>query len=153
MNSRCEAILITLLSISKKYQKKYCVPSQVRIEELVEKYHGFDFSNRTLNRDLAILESEGYIKRVRRIRPDACGKLVFCTTLYKFTGKLFNWLYSLGNTAKKLFAFFRLPKWADHSLPKERKCVVSSSHGSGKVRFVERDGTVKVFDPATGQVQ
>jgi hypothetical protein len=106
--------------VAKKHQKKYCFVSQKRIQELLEKYHALGISNRTLNRDLRWLEDNGYISRLRRIRVGAGGKLVFTSTLYKFTGKLFNWLYSVGNRVKRFFLFFHLPKMADHQLTQKQ---------------------------------
>jgi len=127
MNSQQEAILKTLLSVAKHYRKKYCFPSQGHLCNLVIKYHGEIMAVRTLNRRLKELEEMGYIKRIRRHRASVEGKILFASTLYKFKGKAFNWLYSLGNLVRGLFSFFRLPKWAEYKLNQSK--IYSSSGG------------------------
>jgi hypothetical protein len=151
MTSRCEAVVMSLLGIAKKYHKFYCWVSQKRIEELLEKYHQFGISNRTLNRDLRWLEDNGYISRLRRIRVNKEGKLVFCSTLYKFTGKLFNWLHSMGNRVKRLFSHFRLPALADYQLQQKQAFGVGLASSVGKVLIKERDGTARWWDPRIGE--
>lgn len=151
MTSRCEAVAITLLSVAKKHGKKYCWVSQKRIEELVEKFHKMGMSNRTLNRDLRWLEDNGYISRLRRIRVGAGGKLVFCSTLYKFTGKLFNWLYKIGNRVKRFFTFFRLPKMADHQLTQRQVSSLATPPSVEMLLIKERDGSASRFNPRTGE--
>jgi len=151
MTSRCEAVVISLLSVAKKHGKKYCWVSQERLEELIEKYHRILLCNRTLNRDLRWLEDNGYISRLRRIRVDPAGRMVFCSTLYKFKGKLFNWLYSVGNRVKRLFSFFRLPKWADYKLTQKRVFSDGDASSVGMLLIKERNGTVTRFDPRTGE--
>jgi hypothetical protein len=129
----------------------YSWASQKKIQQLVEDYHKMRMSNRTLNRDLRWLEDNGYISRLRRIHLDPTGRFVFSSTLYKFTGKLFNWLYGIGNRVKRLFSFFRLPKWADHKLT---QIVGSSTTLPGSVEKVlikERDGTLATYNLSTGE--
>lgn len=152
MTARCEAVVMSLLGVAKKHQKKYCFVSQKRIEELLKQYHGLGISNRTLNRDLRWLEDCGFISRLRRIRVGPGGQLVFCSTLYKFTGKLFNWLFSIQNRVHRLFSFFRLPKWADHQLSQKRASSPKASASGKEVLFIEKDGSVKRYDPLTGGV-
>jgi len=152
MTNRCEAIAISLLSVAKKHQKKYCFVSQKRIQELLEKYHALVISNRTLNRDLRWLEDNGYISRLRRIRVDPNGKLIFCSTLYKFTGKLFNWLVYMGNRVKRLFSFFRLPKWADHQLMQKRASSPIASLSGNWVLIKEKDGSVWRYNSKDGEL-
>jgi len=151
MTSRCEAVVMSLLGIAKKYHKFYCWVSQKRIEELLEKYHQFGISNRTLNRDLRWLEDNGYISRLRRIRVNKEGKLVFCSTLYKFTGKLFNWLNSMGNRVKRLFSHFRLPRLADYQLKQKQAFPPGASSSVEIVWIKEKDGQVRGWNPRTGE--
>ena len=151
MTSRCEAVCLTLLCVAKAHQKKYCWASQKKIQQLVDQYHKIGMSNRTLNRDLRWLEDNGYISRTRRIRVDPQGHLVFCSTLYKFTGKLFNWLYRIGNRVKRLFSFFRLPKWADHQLTQKPASSITLPGSVEKVLIKERDGTIAEYNPGTGE--
>jgi hypothetical protein len=152
MTSRGESILVTLLSVAKKHQKKYCFVSQRRIQELLEKYHSLGISNRTLNRDLRWLEDNKFISRVRRIRVGPGGKLIFCSTLYKFEAKVFNWLYSMGNRVMRFFAFFRLPKWADHQLSQKRVSSGGDASSVQKLLIKERDGTILHWDPSNGRL-
>jgi len=135
MTARCESILICLLSVAKKHQKKYCFVSQRRIGELLDLYHDFGISNRTLNRDLRWLEDHAFISRVRRLRVTSSGKFVRDCTLYKFTGKLFNWLYLLGNRVKRFFSFFHLPKMADYQLKQKQ---ASSSGLAASVEIADK---------------
>lgn len=152
MTARCEAVCISLLSVAKKHERKYCFISQKRLEELVETYHGFDFSNRSLNRDLLWLCLNGYLTRVRRIRTGPDGKPLFTCTLYKFTGKLFNWLYSIGNRVKRLFSHFRLPKMAEYQLAQKQASSAVAASSVEKLWITEKDGTVKRYNPNTGEV-
>lgn len=114
MESRSEAILSTLFGVSLKYGKKYCYPSQSKIEQLLFDYHDIDISNRTLNRDLAILVDERYLERVRRTKKVGRGKKEFTSTLYKFKAKAYIWLNSLAKWVERVFSSFRLPKMADY---------------------------------------
>jgi len=153
MRDHCEEIVITLLSVAKAHQKKYCFVSQKRIEELLKKYHDLGISNRTLNRDLHWLEDNGFISRIRRIRIGPGGKLIFCSTLYKFTGKLFNYLYFMGNRVKRFFSFFRLPKWADHQLSQKRASSNRDASSVEKLLIKVRDGTILHWDRTNGMLR
>jgi hypothetical protein len=114
MESRGEAILSCLFGVSLKYGKKYCYPSQGKLQQLLLVYHDTDISNRTLNRDLLELVNERYIERVRRTKRVEGRKKQFTSTLYKFKVKAYIWLNSLAKWAKKVFSSFRLPKMADY---------------------------------------
>jgi hypothetical protein len=114
MESRSEAILSCLFGVSLKYGKKYCYPSQSKIQQLLFDYHGIDISNRTLNRDLLSLANGNYFERVRRTRKVAGRKKQFTSTLYKFRAKAYIWLNSLQKWIQKVFSSFRLPKMADY---------------------------------------
>lgn len=151
MTARCESVLITLLSVAKTHQKKYCFVTQKHIGELLDKYHKLGISNRTLNRDLRWLEDNGFISRLRRIRIGSGGKLVFCSTLYKFTGKLFNWLFFMGKRVERFFRFFRLPKVADYQLKQKRASSELGSSSVQKVLIKDRHGTILEYDPRTGE--
>ena len=151
MTSRCESEVMCLLGIARKYKKFYCWVSQKKIEELLEKYHQFGISNRTLNRDLRWLEDNGYISRLRRIRVNKEGKLVFCSTLYKFTGKLFNWLNSMGNRVKRLFSHFHLPALADYQLRQKQAFSLGASSSVEIVLVKEKDGRVSQWNPRSGE--
>lgn len=120
MKSQKEAIMDTLLAVAMKYGKPYCFPSQDHILRLLRKRQHLRISKRTLNRRLSEMVGELYIERVRRIRDNGQGKPVFSSTLYKFTGRVFNQLASAGVRIARLFTFFRLPKMANYRFNTER---------------------------------
>lgn len=153
MTARQEAVVISLLSVAKKHQKFYCFVSQKRILELLEKYHALGISRRTLNRDLRWLEDNHFISRLRRIRVDKQGKLVFWSTLYRFKGKLFNWLNSIGNRVKRLFTWFRVPSLAHHQLTQKPAFTLASASSEDWVLITEKDGSVLAFNPRTGELK
>jgi hypothetical protein len=129
MESRGEAILSCLFGVSLKYGKKYCYPSQGKIQQLLFDYHDIDISNRTLNRDLLVLVNERYLERVRRTKNRPGRKKQFTSTLYKFKVKAYIWLNSLAKWAKKVFSSFRLPKMADYkSISGNEICFNASAH-------------------------
>ncbi len=117
MFSDYEAVLYTLLAVAKSHGKPYCWPSQKHICILVNKFYKISISRRTLNRILRKLEDNGLIIRIRRFTKEGIAAGRFASTLYKFKGKAFNYLISLGNRIKGLFSFFRVPKWAQHRTP------------------------------------
>lgn len=107
-------IIRTLAGVGSTYHKAYCYPSQETILKLLGSYHGVDISRRTLNRHLGNLEGGGYFERVRRHVKEKNGKILFRSTLYKFKGKLFKFMYSLGKQAQAFFCVFRVPYSAQH---------------------------------------
>jgi phosphoglycolate phosphatase-like HAD superfamily hydrolase len=121
MESRSSAILGTLVGVSKTYGKKYCYPSQKTILRLLAKYHGFEFSRRTLNRDLKELEVNGFIKRLRRLTEKGIHAGRFSSTLYKFTHKAFKYLFGLGKWVEGVFSSFRVPKVAHNKSQRENE--------------------------------
>lgn len=121
MESRYTAVLSTLVGVSKTHHKLYCYPSQTTILRLLSKYHGFEISRRTINRDLLYLESEGFIKRTRRLTERGIRAGRFSSTLYKFTGKTFNYLYGLGKWIKNVFSSYRVPKVAHNKSQTENE--------------------------------
>jgi len=153
MTARQEALLISLLSVAKKHKKFYCFVSQKRLEELLKDFHRMAISNRTLNRDLRWLEDNRFISRLRRIRKGVDGKPLFTSTLYKFTGKLFNWLNSIGNRVKRLFSWFRLPKMADYKLTQKQASCVGGLLSADWIPFSEKDGSAMAYNRLTGEVK
>jgi hypothetical protein len=83
------------------------------------------------------------------VGPD--GKLIFCSTLYKFEAKLFNWLYSMGNRVKKLFSHFRLPKLADHQLLQKQASSLALPSSVEMLLIREKDGQVRGWNPRAGE--
>ncbi len=131
MESRREAILSSLFGVCVKHGKKYCYPSQAKIEQLLSEYHGFDISNRTLNRDLLSLEKDRFFERVQRTRRiQGCGKR-FTSTLYKFRVKAYKWLAGLAKWASGVFSLFRLPKMADYKSMRRNEISLNASAHCG----------------------
>lgn len=135
MESRKEAIMSCLFGVSMKYGKKYCYPSQAKLEQLLSTYHDFDISNRTLNRDLREMEDEGWFGRTRRTKKVGRGKKIFTSTLFKFKAKAYIWLNSLMKWGKKVFSSFRLPKMADYKSISGNE--ISSPESTGRGNPVE----------------
>ena len=133
MESRGEAILGCLFGVSLKYGKKYCYPSQGKIQQLLFDYHDIGISNRTLNRDLAVLVEEGYVERLRRTRKIGHRERQFTSTLYKFKKKAYIWLNSLGKWVRKVFSLFRLPKMADYKSIRGNEISSNNSAACGNV--------------------
>jgi hypothetical protein len=127
VESRQEAILSCLFGVSLRYGKKYCYPSQGKLQGLLSQYHGFKISNRTLNRDLSGLCSERYVERVRRTVRISGGGKRFTSTLYKFRVKAYKWLYALGKWANTVFSSFRLPKMADYKAMRGNRISLNAS--------------------------
>ncbi len=150
MSSRCESTVVSLLSVAKKYNKPYCFVSQKRILELLEKYHSYGISRRTLNRDLRWLEDNKFITRLRRFRKGPEGP-IFCSTLYKFEHKVFMWLYSMGNRVKRFFLFYRVPKMAHYQLTQKHGIYSGNASSAKEVMIKARDGTLHRYDPSTGE--
>jgi hypothetical protein len=125
------AIVSVLMGIGKTYGKKYVVPSQRTILDLLKRFHGVKISRRTLNRRLRVLEDKFYIRRQRRrsLLKEPLGQ--FRSTMYFFKGKLYNCLHSLGNWISGLFRFYRVPKVAHY------KKFHRSRSGLGVLRNVE----------------
>jgi hypothetical protein len=117
MFSKQEAVLYTLLAVAKSHKKPYCYPSQEHICKLVVKFYKIRMSRRTLNRVLNSMTEKKIITRVRRHKMLKTGGIQFASTLYKFTGKAFNYLIALGKRVQGLFSFFRVPKWAQYTTP------------------------------------
>lgn len=116
MDWRPGAVLISLGMVGKKHGKRYAFPTQKKLVELVNEFHGFDVSERTLRREVKFLKDERWFDVVRRTRRDKCGKMVFTSNLYKFRKKFFIWLESLEKVGKVLFSHFRRPKKAVNQL-------------------------------------
>ncbi len=121
MESQKSAILMTLVGVAKCHNKPYCFVSQNRQLELLKKYHSWNISRRTLNRRLHELEREGYFVRIRRHVKASNGSLILRSTLYKFCGKLFNYLAGLKRWLASVFGVFAVPKVAQYNSIQESK--------------------------------
>lgn len=151
LRSRPMVLLNALLGIAKKYNKKYCYVSQERLREVAGEFGGIWMSNRTLNRDLRFLEDECWIERIRRHHKGSDGKILFACTLYKFRAKVFNALFTIGNSVKRLFGHYRLPRWAEYQLSQKRASSPVPLRSVDKLLIKERDGSLKLWDPRIGE--
>jgi hypothetical protein len=85
------------------------------------------------------------------VGPD--GKPIFCSTLYKFTGKMFNWAYSLGKAFKNVFSFFRVPKWAQYQLSQKQVSSPVPAASVENLLITDRDGSILSYDTHTGELK
>lgn len=138
MFSKQEAVLYTLFAVAKSHGKPYCYPSQVHICRLVGDFYKIPMSRRTLNRVLDQMVESKLITRLRRHRVCKSGGILFASTLYKFSGKAFNFLIALAKRVQGLFSFFRVPKWAQHRTPYSLGFGSSLGVG-GDSRLLERE--------------
>lgn len=125
MWSKKEAVTLTLLGLGQIHRKPYCFPSQEKLLICIKRGYDLSMSRRTLNRVLNQLEDEGIFDRIRRHRRGPHGQPLFRSSLYKFRGKVFNWLYSLARRFRAFFSFYRVPKWAQYK-PKKEISVLNS---------------------------
>lgn len=75
-------IVLILLSLASKYRRKWVYPNQLTLLKLLAKHHRITMSRRTLNRHLAGLEAQGYIRRFRRHKKTNTGSLWLRSTVY-----------------------------------------------------------------------
>jgi len=75
-------ILLIIQGLSKYHGKKYCYPSQIKVMELLKNRVGIKISIATLNRYLRVIEDQGWIRRIRRIKRDPVKGMIFQSTIY-----------------------------------------------------------------------
>jgi len=97
-------ILSIIQGLSKYHGKKYCYPSQIKLMELLKNRVGIKISIATLNRYLRVVEDEGWLRRIRRIKRDRVKGMIFQSTIYIITRKGY-WL--LTKTGVKVWFFVK----------------------------------------------
>lgn len=122
------SILQGLVGVAKCHNKPYCFVSQNRQLELLQMYHSWNTSRRTLNRRLKKLEDAGYIERVRRHRRAADGHLILRSTLYKLCGKLFAWIGRVGRWVGRICRVFAVPGMAQYNSQRESEVFLEPPH-------------------------
>jgi hypothetical protein len=152
MDWRGGAVLIAIAKCGKVGRKRYGVPGIPKLTELVNGFHPFNVSERTIRRDIKELKDSRWIQVIRRTRRDSTGKKVFTTNLYKFRKKFFIWLESLEKLAGDLFSLFHRPKMAVNKVLLKHGSSNPVASSVEKVRFLEKDGSVSVYDRGTGEV-
>jgi len=75
-------VLVILQGLSKYHGKKYCYPSQLKLMELLKARVSIQISIATLNRYLRVIEDQGWIRRIRRIKRDPVRGMMFQSTIY-----------------------------------------------------------------------
>ena len=97
-------LMSTLAAVIKKYKKKYCVASQTKMIELLEKFYGVKIQVRQVNYHLADLRKWGLIKTIRRTHRNSDGTLCLETSATCLTPLGYYELWKLGSEwAKKMF--------------------------------------------------
>jgi hypothetical protein len=61
VNGRCQAVGISIAKCGKKHGKRYSFPSQKRLTELINLYHGYDVCERTVRRDIKELKDSRWV--------------------------------------------------------------------------------------------
>jgi hypothetical protein len=74
-----------LFGLAASFGKLWAYPSQDKLRDLLQRFHGRTMSARTVNRHLGGLVRDGWIKRLRRHRRGTDGVMVMHSTLYTFT--------------------------------------------------------------------
>lgn len=110
-----KAILCTLQAVAQRYGNGYCVPSQNKILELLQKYHGVALCRRTLCYRLRGLERSGAIKRIKRHYRNAAGVLTFRTTAFYILPFAHKLMKTVANLANRFFKGFRVQSFAHNT--------------------------------------
>jgi hypothetical protein len=74
------SLLTSISLIIRKYKGNYCYASQQRFLELLEEFHGIKIKVRALNKHLADLRKEGFIKSQKRSTRNEDGTLCLATS-------------------------------------------------------------------------
>jgi hypothetical protein len=121
MTQQQEALARTFVGIAKTHNKFYCYASREKLCLLLKKYHHLNVSTRTMSRRIKELHDQGYIVRVRRNWSEVNGSKKYRCNLYYLTKKTLLWVKKLGDYARKVFSFFRVPTLAYNSLKPLRR--------------------------------
>ena len=89
-------VLVILQGLSKYHGKKYCYPSQLKIMELLKARVSVQISIATLNRYLRVIEDQGWLRRIRRIKRDPVKGMMFQSTIYIISRKGYQLLSKTG---------------------------------------------------------
>lgn len=90
------SLLTSISMVIKKYNGKYCYASQSRFLELLEEFHGIKIKVRALNKHLADLRKEGFIKTQKRSKRESDGTLCLQTSATCITIKGYSLLVQEG---------------------------------------------------------
>lgn len=108
------SLVPTLAGLASHYGKRYCYPSQDKIIELHARRTNVRRSRRTLNRHLAGLAGQGWIKRTRRHTRAPGRGFEFRSTLYTMTRRAYRWLATLAQAARDAIGWGRVTLLSQH---------------------------------------
>jgi hypothetical protein len=140
MDWRSGAVLVSIAACGKKHGKRYSFPTELKLRDLLRRFHGFDVSERTVRREIKFLKEARWFDVVRRTRRDKSGKRVFTSNLYKFRKKFFIWLESLEKVASALFSHFRRPKKAVNKVLQKHASLRRAAASVDKVLISSIEG-------------
>ena len=120
INAKHIAIVSVLEGLMRKYGKAYSYPSQEKIIELLQTYHGFKMTRRTLNRYLADIERWNCIGRIVRHHEGPNRTMQFRTTAYYILQRVAEIVKKFLRQAIRLAEVFRVPRITQYSLTTER---------------------------------
>lgn len=130
-----QSIVLTLNHLQGMRGKKYSVPSQIKILELLKVRYSIPVCLRTLNYHLAKLEREKYIYRKRRNPINICGERTYQSTMYSLGKRAFSYLASLFGSFKK--GYYSFKKYLQSSYISSRKELKETQH------YLSRDENVR----------
>jgi hypothetical protein len=121
-------ILETLTGLAAHHGRTWCYPSQDTLLRLLKDFTGRAMHRRTLNRHLAALERDGYVRRIRRHMRAKDGSLWLRSTCYVLAGR---WLAR----ARRLFKAVQVA-WANYRPGQEDRPVAKSAQNLN--RYINR---------------
>jgi DNA-binding HxlR family transcriptional regulator len=122
-------------------RKTYCFPTQKKICELMVRFGYRDMSRRTLNRNLAALEQDGYVQRVRRHEHVKGVGIVFHSTLYRLTVKFFKAVNHIVQARQRFTDLVK--KWRGKVLRNDLSGVhvpIQAQHRTPSIRVINSTG-------------
>ena len=114
-----QCIILTLNHIQGIKSKKYSIPSQLKILELLSTHYHIVICLRTLNYHLAKLEEFKYIYRQRRNPINVFGERTYQTTMYSLAKKAYYFLSNLMGSLKN--GYYSIKKYLQKSYISPRK--------------------------------
>lgn len=102
-----QSIVLTLNHIQGMKGKKYSIPSQLKILELLSTHYHIVICLRTLNYHLAKLEKFKYIYRQRRNPINVFGERTYQSTMYSLAKKAYRYLSGLFGSFKNGYYSFK----------------------------------------------
>lgn len=115
-------VMETLMGLASYHRKTYCFPTQAKLCELVKRITGRTMSRRTLNRHLAGLERQGFVRRTRRHQAHRTHGFVMRSTLYRIGARYLARVRNIvagvakfSRAANDLIASSRVPQAAQYA--------------------------------------